>query len=140
MNKNIIDTQLFQTLKQLIEERKQYLAYAINAEMSMLYWQVGSKVNEVLIGVQRAEYGKKMVAIVAQKLEVEYGASFSEKNLRRMMQFAAMFPDEQIVVSLIRQLTWTHILAIIPIKDPLKRTFYIQMCIHEKWSVRTFRQ
>ncbi len=41
---------------------------------------------------------------------------------------------------MIRQLSWTHILAIIPIEDPLKREFYLQLCIHEKWSVRTFRE
>jgi len=73
-------------------------------------------------------------------LEIEYGTSFSDKNLRRMMQFAEIFPDEKIVVSLIRQLSWTHILAILPIEDPLKREFYVQLCIHEGWSVRTFRE
>jgi predicted nuclease of restriction endonuclease-like (RecB) superfamily len=57
-----------------------------------------------------------------------------------MMQFVEVFQDEQIVVSLIRELSWTHILAIIPIEDPLKRDFYIQMCKLEKWSVRTFRE
>jgi predicted nuclease of restriction endonuclease-like (RecB) superfamily len=57
-----------------------------------------------------------------------------------MMQFAKSFSDKENVVSLIRQLSWTHILAIIPIEDPVKRDFYIQMCIHEKWSVRTFRE
>jgi len=68
---------------------------------------------------------------------MEYGGSFSEKNLRRMMQFAEVFPDRGIVVSLIRQLSWTHILAVIPIEDRLKRAFYIEMCRLEKWSVRT---
>ncbi|WP_338876465.1 YhcG family protein [Spirosoma sp. SC4-14] len=57
-----------------------------------------------------------------------------------MMQFSKVFPDEQIVVSVIRQLSWTHLLALIPINDPLKREFYTQMCILEKWSVRTFRE
>lgn len=85
-------------------------------------------------------YGKQIVASLCRQLEIEYGTSFSEKNLRRMMQFAIQFPDEKIVVSLIRQLSWTHILAIIPIEDPLKREFYIQMCAHEKWSVRVFRE
>jgi predicted nuclease of restriction endonuclease-like (RecB) superfamily len=75
-----------------------------------------------------------------RQLTDEYGASFSEKNLRRMMQFAEIFPDEQIVVSVIRQLSWTHILAVLPIDDPLKRAFYIEMCKLEKWSVRTFRE
>ncbi|MCP4549475.1 MAG: DUF1016 domain-containing protein, partial [bacterium] len=49
-------------------------------------------------------------------------------------------PDEQIVVSLIRQLSWTHFLALIPLKDPLKRDFYAEMCRIERWSVRTLRK
>jgi len=56
------------------------------------------------------------------------------------MQFADTFPDEKIVVSLIRQLSWTHILAIIPIEDPIKKEFYIEICKLEKWSVRTLRE
>ena len=47
---------------------------------------------------------------------------------------------KQIVVSLIRQLTWTHIIALIPIEDELKRNFYIEMCRMEHWSVRTLRK
>jgi predicted nuclease of restriction endonuclease-like (RecB) superfamily len=56
-----------------------------------------------------------------------------------MVQFYKAFPEKEIVVSLIRQLTWTHILAVIPMEDLLKREFYIEMCKLEKWSVRTFR-
>ena len=57
-----------------------------------------------------------------------------------MIQFADAFRDKAIVVSLIRQLSWTHLIAIIPIEDPLKREFYIEMCKLEKWSVRTLRE
>ncbi len=56
-----------------------------------------------------------------------------------MMQFAEVFPDPEIVVSLIRQLSWTHILALIPLKEPLQREFYAEMCRVERWSVRTLR-
>jgi predicted nuclease of restriction endonuclease-like (RecB) superfamily len=72
-------------------------------------------------------------------LEEEFGRGFAEKNLRRMIQFAEAFPDQQIVVSLIRQLTWTHFIALIPLKDPLQRDFYAEMCRLERWSVRTLR-
>lgn len=57
-----------------------------------------------------------------------------------MIQFTEAFPDEQIVVSLIRQLSWTHFIALIPLKDPLKRDFYAEMCRLENWSVRTLRR
>lgn len=65
--------------------------------------------------------GKQIVASLARQLQQEYGNNFSEKNLRRMMQFAVRFPDKEKVVSLIRQLTWTHVIALIPIEDDLKR-------------------
>jgi len=72
-------------------------------------------------------------------LEAEFGRGFAEKNLRRIMQFAEVFPDREIVVSLIRQLTWTHFIALIPLKDPLQREFYAEMCRVERWSVRSLR-
>ena len=57
-----------------------------------------------------------------------------------MIQFAEVFPDEEIVVSLVRQLSWTHFLALIPLKEQLQRDFYAEMCRVERWSVRTLRQ
>ena len=56
-----------------------------------------------------------------------------------MIQFAGVFPDEKIVVSLIRQLSWSHIIALIPLERPLQRDFYAEMCRIERWSVRTLR-
>ena len=57
-----------------------------------------------------------------------------------MIQFAEVYPDEQIVVSLIRHLSWTHFIALLPLKDPLQREFYAEMCRVERWSVRTLRE
>jgi len=48
--------------------------------------------------------------------------------------------DKEIVVSLIRQLSWTHFIALIPLKDDLQRDFYAEMCRIERWSVRTLRK
>lgn len=141
MRKEIENTALLCSIKELIEQSRQQVAMAVNASMSMLYWQIGKKINGAIEGQNRSDvYGKQIVASLWRQLTNEYGTAFSEKNLRRMMQFAEAFPDEQIVVSLIRQLSWTHILVLIPIKDPLKRDFYTEMCKLEKWSVRTFRE
>jgi predicted nuclease of restriction endonuclease-like (RecB) superfamily len=133
--------QLFISIRELIELSKQQVAVSVNATMSLLYWRIGKRINIEIESQNRSEkYGKQIVATLWRQLEAEYGASFSEKNLRRMMQFADTFPDEKIVVSLIRQLSWTHILAIIPIEDPIKKEFYIEICKLEKWSVRTLRE
>lgn len=130
---------VFSDIKTLIEQSRQQIAVSVNASMTMLYWQIGKRINGEVLQNKRAEYGKQIVATLSRQLEKEYGASFSEKNLRRMMQFAAVFPDKEIVVSLIRQLSWTHIIALLPINDLLKRDFYIEMCKLEKWSARTLR-
>jgi len=131
---------LLADIKLLIEESRQRVAVTVNATMSMLYWEIGKKINEEVLLNKRADYGGNVVSSIAKQLTITYGDSFSEKNLRRMMQFAAVFDDKAIVVSVIRQLSWTHILALIPIDDPLKRLFYTQLCVHEKWSVRVFRE
>jgi len=143
MKKKILNKNrpLVDEVKNLIEQSKQQLSVTVNATMSMLYWQIGKRINDEVEGKNRTElYGKEIVATLWRHLSEEYGTAFSEKNLRRMMQFAKAFPDEKIVVSLIRQLSWTHILAVIPIEDELKKMFYIEMCKLEKWSVRTFRE
>lgn len=57
-----------------------------------------------------------------------------------MVQFSEIFPDKEIVVSLTRQLSWTHFVILIPIQDELKRDFYAEMCRIEKWNIRTLRK
>ena len=56
-----------------------------------------------------------------------------------MIQFAEVFPDNQITQSLIAKLGWTHILLLLPIQDRLKREFYAEMRRLERWSARTLR-
>ena len=131
---------LVSDIKTLIGESKQALAVAVNATLSMLYWNIGKRINEEVEGKDRTEmYGKEIVATLWRQLSEEYGAAFSEKNLRRMMQFAKVFPEKEIVHTLCTQLSWSHIKLLIPIEAPLKREFYIEICKLEKWSVRTFQ-
>jgi predicted nuclease of restriction endonuclease-like (RecB) superfamily len=134
------DKALVEKLRTLIEAAKHKVAVTVNSAMTMLYWEIGTYINSYILDNKRAEYGKQIVVSLSRQLQQEYGTNFSEKNLRRMMQFAERFPEKGIVVSLIRQLTWTHIIALIPLEDELKRNFYIEMCQMEHWSVRTLRK
>ena len=116
---------LVSDIKTLIGESKQALAVAVNATLSMLYWQIGKRINDEIEGKDRTEiYGKEIVATLWRQLSEEYGAAFSEKNLRRMMQFAKVFPEKEIIYTLCRELSWSHIKLLIPIEAPLKRMFY----------------
>ena len=134
-----IKTDLIEDLRQIIEKTRQSIATTINANLTILYWHVGNRIRREILEEERAEYGKKIIANVSKQLASDYGNGFNEKNLRRMMQFAEVFPDEQIVVSLIRQLSWTHFIALIPLKEETKRDFYAEMCRIERWNVKTLR-
>jgi predicted nuclease of restriction endonuclease-like (RecB) superfamily len=57
-----------------------------------------------------------------------------------MIAFAEAFPDEQIVQALSAQLSWSHFVEIVPLNDPLKRSFYAELCRLERWNVRTLRK
>ncbi len=130
---------LLQDLRSLIDQTRQAIASKVNAGLALLYWRVGNRVIKEILQGERAGYGQQIILSVSHQLRQDYGKSFSDKNLRRMIQFAEVFPDEQIVVSLIRQLTWTHIIALIPLKDAIKRDFYAEMCRIERWNVQTLR-
>jgi len=130
---------LFNEIRDLILEARLCTAHAVNAGLTLLYWQVGGRIRHEVLKEKRAEYGAEIVSALGRQLEADFGRGFAEKNLRRMVQFAEVFPDREIVVSLIRQLTWTHFVALIPLKDPLQRDFYAEMCRVERWSVRTLR-
>lgn len=131
---------LLADVRELIVQAREGVAVAVNSGLTMLYWQVGNRIHQETLGNKRARYGQEIVATLSKELSSEFGHGFGEKNLRRMIQFAEVFPDREIVVSLIRQLTWTHFVALIPLEKPLQREFYTQMCRLERWSVSTLRK
>lgn len=137
--KVVTPADLLNDLCSLIEQTRQSVASAVNASLTLMNWHVGNRIRQETLQKNRADYGKAVITSLSQKLTVEYGTGFAEKNLRKMIQFAEVFSNEKIVASLMRQLTWTHFLMLIPIKDPIKRDFYAEMCRLERWNVRTLR-
>lgn len=137
----ITNKELFSQIKSIIDSAKQKVVLEVNSTMTAMYWEIGNHINQELVKDKRAEYGSRLVSNLAKQLQAEYGsASFSEKNLRRMMQFAIIFPEREIVATLLRQFSWSHFTLFIPIQDELKRSFYMEMCRLENWSVRTLRE
>jgi hypothetical protein len=101
---------------------------------------MGKCIHQDILKEKRVGYGVQILHTVSTKLVEGFRTGFSEKNLRRMAEFAEAFPEEQIVVTLSRQLGWGHFVAIIPLDDDLKLDFYAEMCRIEGWSVRTLCQ
>ena len=131
---------LIKDLRQIIEQARGHVAATANYELTMMYWHIGERINREVLGNQRAEYGKQIVASVARQLQAEFGKKgFEERTIRRMMQFAQMFPDIQIVSPLVSKLSWSHFLIVMPLKDELQREFYLTMAASERWSKRTLQ-
>ncbi len=131
-----IEKDLLKDISTLIEENKQQVLAQVNSTLTLTYWHVGKKINEHILNYKRAEYGKEIVVIVSQQLVLKYGNSFSARNLRRMMQFSEDFSDYKIVTSLMTQLTWTHFITLLPLKNQPSKLFYANKIIEEKWTVR----
>lgn len=124
----------------MIDAARRSVVVAVNIELTMLYWRVGARIRTEVLRHVRAAYGEQVIVALAQKLQREYGRGFSEKTLRRMVQLAEVFPDERIVATLSRQLTWSHFALLLPLEAPLARAFYAEMCRTERWSVRALRK
>lgn len=134
-------SQLMNDLRLIVNSAKARVASVANAELTMMYWHIGHRVNVEILGNERAAYGKQIVSQVARQLQEEYGRKgFELRSIRRMMQFASEFPDEQIVSAVSTQLTWSHIVEILPLKDSLQREFYLSLSASERWGTRRLRK
>lgn len=127
-------------VRSMIDQTREGVARTVNAGMTLLYWRIGKRIQVEVLGNERAGYGEEIVATLSRQLAGYFGNGFSEKSLRRMVQFAEVFSEGEIVATLSRQLGWSHFKEIIPFKDALQRDFYAEMCRIERWSVRTLRE
>lgn len=135
-----LQASLLADVRALIDQTRDLTARAVNSALVLLYWNIGDRIRREILQEKRAGYGEQIVSTLSRQLVMEYGRGFADKNLRRMVQLAEVFPTRDIVVTLSRQLGWSHFVALIPLEDRLKRDFYAEMCRVERWSVRTLRQ
>ena len=131
---------LLKDIRVLIQEARQQSAAVVNVGLTLLYWRMGQRIHKELLGNERAAYGEQVVVTLSRQLVVDYGRGFAEKNLRHIMRFVEVFPDEQIVYALSRQLSWTHFRSLLYLDKSLQRDFYAEMCRIEGWSTRTLRE
>jgi len=131
---------LFATVSGLIEEARRTLARQANNATVYLFWRIGQQINSDILNHQRAEYGQKIVSALATQLVASYGRSFEARNLRRMMQFAEQFPDFGIVSPLATQLSWAHVIEVLPLKTPEARLFYLNEASTRQFGKRDLRQ
>lgn len=106
MNK-ITNQNLFEEIKNLIEQTKQNVAVTINSSLTIMYWHIGKLINDEILQNKRAEYGKEIVATLSQQLCQQFGKGYSYSALTRMMKFAKNI-DEKKLATLSQYLSWSH--------------------------------
>jgi hypothetical protein len=131
---------LLTDVRELIVQARAGVARAVDSGLVTLYWHVGRRIRQDILQEKRAEFGQKIVSALGTQLSAEFGRGFGVRNLFRMVRFAEVFPDGQIVSALRTQLGWTHFRQIIALDDALKRDFYAEMCRIEKWNTRTLER
>ena len=99
----------FSNVAQIIEKRKLNAISTVNNQIVLMFWEIGNYINSAILGMERAEYGKKIVSAVSTQLQQKYGNEYYLRNIRRMMQFATQFPDFEKVSTAWTQLSWSHI-------------------------------
>jgi predicted nuclease of restriction endonuclease-like (RecB) superfamily len=134
------ETALLDDLRSLILSARQRISVVANSTTTLLFWHLGQRLLKENLQNQRAAYGKQILATVSRGLVSEFGQTFSLRALYRAIQFSELFPDPEIVSTLSTQLSWSHFMELLPIKEPLARDFYAEMCRIEHWDVRTLRQ
>ena len=131
---------LLQELALLIEQSQQQVVAQANSTLTLLFWQVGKRINEEILQNKRADYGKQIVLTLAAQLKEKYGRNFELGNLRRMMQFAEQFTDLSIVATLSRQLSWSHFRELIPLKSQEAKLYYAQISATQILGIRELRK
>ena len=131
---------LLDTLVNMINDARKRVAVVINQELSLLYWNIGKTIRSEILHNKRANYGKNIVEDLSIELTKLYGKGFSKRNLHNFIKYNELFQDIEIVQTVSAQLTWSHINILLYIDNEIKREFYIQICKHERWSVRTLQE
>ena len=134
--KSVIDLDInfiYTEIRGLINKSRNRVYSVVNIEMLNLYWNIGKIIIDMQDGKDRAVYGDAMLEKLSELLTYEFGKGFSIQNLRKMRQFYKCFPIRS---SLLSELSWSHYLELIRIKDEFKRNFYMNECVNSNWSVR----
>jgi hypothetical protein len=111
---------LLEDLRSLIRQAREGVAQAVNSALVLLYWEVGQRIRTHILHEQRADYGEQIVPTLSAQLRVDFGDGFSARNLFRMIRFAEVFPDRQVVAALSRQLGWSHFVEVIPLHEAIR--------------------
>jgi predicted nuclease of restriction endonuclease-like (RecB) superfamily len=129
---------LLQQISDTYTQGRVQAVQAVNTHITQTYWQVGRHIVEFEQGGKsRADYGKALVANLANDLSLRHGKGFSRSNLVYMRLLYQRYPISQ---KPSHQLSWSHYVELLKLDDELERGFYEKQAIGERWSVPELRR
>ena len=108
-----------------------------NSETLHTYWNIGRLIVEAQGGEKRAKYGDGLIKEWGLKLSLKYGKCYGFRTLSRTRSFYLLFPK---VSTVLTQLSWSHYIYLLPIKNENERNYYINQVILNNLSVRDLRK
>lgn len=130
----------FEQIFNLLHNARKAAVYAVNQTMVYTYFEIGKMiVQEEQNGKARAEYGKRILKELSQKLTKEFGKGFSHRNIEQMRQFYLTYSKTQTVSAKFR-LSWSHYLMLMRIDNENERKFYEIESIENNWSLRELQR
>jgi len=129
----------------ILELARGQVVKSVNQVMVFAYYEIGKIiVEEEQAGKERAEYSKRTIEKLSEKLIGEYGRGFSVRNLEQMRKFYVIYSKTQTLSAESKipdfQLSWSHYLILTRIKDEEERRFYEIESRTNNWSVRELKR
>ena len=137
-----IKKDIYQEIHDLLHNSRQNIISNINSTMAKTYFLIGKRiVEEEQDGNKRAEYGKNLIKILSEKLTKEFGKGFSQRNLEQMRKFFKVYGIPQTLSEEFQfNLSWSHYLILMRIKDINARNFYEIEAFENNWSLRELKR
>jgi len=135
-----IKKDIYQEIHDLLHNARQNIVLNINSTMTKTYFLIGKRiVEEEQDGNKRAEYGKKLIKTLSEKLTKEFGRGFSQRNLEQMRTFYLRYSISQ-TLSAEFKLSWSHYLILMRMEDIDARNFYEIEAFENNWSLRELKR
>ena len=139
------ETDFYKSIADLIRKARRELEKSVNTVMVLTHYEIGKRIIEKEQGGEkRAQYGKRILQDLSDYLTAELGGGFSVDNLKLMRKFYTVYSELQKGESPIPQfspnISWTHYIQLMRIKDSGERGFYENEITNNNWSIREFQR
>lgn len=108
--------------------------YSKERHKVITYFEIGKLLNEA-----GGKYGDNIIDEYSKRLIIEVGKKYNRSTLFRMRQFYNVFSNEK-VAPLVQQLSWSHCLILLPLKDLNKINYYIRQVSIRNLSKRKLQE